>query len=37
MVTGIYFFVVLCSITVLGTGAKWLSVLEDKNIKPRES
>ncbi|XP_062500603.1 acetoacetyl-CoA synthetase-like [Corticium candelabrum] len=24
-------------ITVLGTGAKWLSVLEDKQIKPRET
>lgn len=24
-------------VTVLGTGAKWLSVLEDKGVKPRES
>ncbi|XP_073413188.1 acetoacetyl-CoA synthetase [Dendrobates tinctorius] len=24
-------------ITILGTGAKWLSVLEEKNLKPRET
>lgn len=24
------------SITILGTGAKWLAVLEEKNLKPSE-
>ena len=29
--------VLICSITILGTGAKWLSALEDRQVYPAET
>ena len=32
-----YIFASYVGVTVLGTGAKWLGVLEEKGVKPRET
>ena len=33
----VYFSFFYTSITILGTSAKWIAVLEDREVKPRET